>query len=233
MDLANLALPDLVGMLVGLVLTLSVFSYIFGDNALFRLAIHIFIGVSSAYVLALAWYSVIWPQLLVPLWLGTQEQRLLAIFPFLLGGLLLTKASPRLAWIGSLPMAYLVGVGVATAIGGAVIGTIFPQVAAAINVFDLELAAQAAGVSTAVQLVNGVVFLLGTLSTLIYFHFGARPRTNQPPQRSAPVEALAWVGQFFIAITFGALFAGVYTAALAALVERWTFIADLIRLILP
>jgi hypothetical protein len=35
---------------------------------------------------------------------------------------------------------------------------------------------------------------------------------------------LSRVGQIFIAITFGALFAGVFVAAMTALIERWNFI---------
>jgi hypothetical protein len=45
------------------------------------------------------------------------------------------------------------------------------------------------------------------------------------------IEILAVVGRFFIAVTFGVLFAGAYAAALTALVSRiyfiWSFIASL------
>jgi hypothetical protein len=43
---AELTLPDLLGGFVGLLLTLLVFSYLLGDNVLFRITIHIFIGVA-------------------------------------------------------------------------------------------------------------------------------------------------------------------------------------------
>jgi hypothetical protein len=49
------------------------------------------------------------------------------------------------------------------------------------------------------------------------------------PRRSKLVGALSWVGQIFIAITFGVLFAGAFTAAMTALIERWSFILDFIR----
>ncbi len=45
---------------------------------------------------------------------------------------------------------------------------------------------------------------------------------------SAKKDGIANIGQFFIAVTFGALFAGVLTAALTALVERWNFILTFI-----
>lgn len=233
MNLANLSPTDLVGALLGFVLTLCIFSYIFGDNVLFRLAISIFIGVAAGYASVVAWYNVIWPQLVLPLVTGSSNERLLALFPLVLGVLLLTKTSSRLAVLGNPAMAYLVGVGAATAVGGAILGTIFPQALASINLYDLQ-AAQQNGVSVPILMVNGSIVLVGTLATLVYFHFGARPRLDQTPERSPLVEALAWVGQIFIAITLGALFAGVYAAALSALVERLSFLVQfLLPLILP
>jgi len=67
MNLADISILDLAGTFLGFVLTLMTFSYVFGDNALFRIAIHIFIGVSAGYAAIIAWYSVIWPQLVMPI----------------------------------------------------------------------------------------------------------------------------------------------------------------------
>jgi hypothetical protein len=231
MSIAQLSLPDLIGVTLGFIFTLMVFSYIFGDNVLFRIAIYIFIGVSAGYAAVVAFYNVIWPQMLQPLIFGTQSDRLYVLFPSLFGVLLLFKASPRFTRIGNPAIAYLVGVGVATMIGGAVVGTIFPQVQASINVFDEG--AYLEGSSVIGQLFKGSVILIGTLATLIYFHFGVRRKEEQSPTRPQWVEWIAWVGQIFIAITFGAVFAGVYTAALTAFIERLNFIIDFLFSIIP
>jgi hypothetical protein len=228
MELANLGLPDFIGALVGFTLTLMVFSYVFGDNLLFRLALNIFIGVAAGYAAVVAWYNVIWPQLMLPLISGTQAERLFALFPLVLSGLLLLKLSTRLTHLGSAAIAYLVGVGVAAAIGGAVLGTLFPQVSASINLFDMGAASTVEGASSLERLARGSVILVGTLTSLIYFHYGARPRPGEPSKRPEWLESLGWVGQVFIAITFGALFAGVYSAALTALIERLHFLGDVI-----
>ena len=66
MSLANLSLPDLIGSLVSFVLTLAVFSYILGDNALFRMSVHIFTGAGAGYAAVMAWTTIIWPQLFAP-----------------------------------------------------------------------------------------------------------------------------------------------------------------------
>lgn len=232
MTVANLSLPDLIGALVGFALTLLVFSYLLGDNPLFRLTIHIFIGVSAGFAAVIAWYNVIWPQLILPILGGSRSERLFLIVPLVLAGLLLTKVSARIAVFGNGSMAYLVGVGVATLVGGAVMGTLFPQIGASINLYDQENLF--GGLGFIPRLFENSLILVGTLATLIYFQFSARPQPGQTPKRSLLVEGTAWIGQIFIAVALGSLFAGVYTSALTALIERLQFIVGfLLPLITP
>jgi len=223
---ANLSLADLTGMIVGFTLSLMVFSYVFGDNALFRIAISIFIGVASGYAAVVAWYNVIWPQLVIPAAFGSQSERLYVIFPLVLSALILFKISPRLSPLGNPAIAYLLGVGMAAAIAGAIFGTVLPQSLATMNTFDMGLLPP--GGDMLLQLAKGSTILLGVFTTLTYFHFGVRQKANQPASRPKWLAALAWLGQIFIAITLGALFAGVYSAALTALIERVNFFKDFI-----
>jgi hypothetical protein len=209
---------DVLWLFISFVLTLLIFSYIFGDNPLFRLASYAFVGVSAGYLLVTVLYQVLWPKLVAPLL--TLDP--LAFVPLLLGVLLLFKVVPGLARFGSIPLAYLVGVAAAVAIGGAIFGTLIGQAQGAIQEFDLRTpTAMAAG---PIQLVEAVLLLLGTVATLAYFQFSARAQPGQAANRGLVVETLAQVGQFFIAITLGALFAGVFSASMTALIERLDFI---------
>ncbi len=210
---------DLVTGGISFLLTVMVLSYLIGDNPLFRIAIYIFIGVSAGYVAAVTWHQVLRPQLIVPLLTGTLAERLLLIIPLLLGLLLLFKLSPRTASLGTPSMAFLVGVGAAVAIGGAVMGTLFPQTGAAMNALKLS----GAGQFWLERLSEGLIMLVGTITALVYFHFGARA-TPTGPQRGKIIGILGRVGQVFIAITFGVLFAGVFVAAMTALIERMNFV---------
>ena len=216
-------LADLLGTLIGFLLTLFVLSYIFGDNALFRSAIYIFIGVAAGYSVVLVVYNVIWHRLILAIIQEPRAPFIMVIPPLLAGIWLFSKVSPRLTRFGNPVVAYLVGVGAATTIGGAVLGTIFPQVNTSITLLDLK-AARAGGTNIWVALVTGTIILVGTLTTLIYFHFGARQVSDQAAERQPWIEGLSKVGQVFIAITFGTLFAGVYTAALTAFIERIQFL---------
>ncbi len=220
---------DLIWMIVSFVLTLMILSYIIGDNPLFRIASYIFVGAAAGYVAVIVIYQVIIPRLIFPLMSGDIGQMAITVIPLVLAVLLFTKFIPRYSRLGNVSMAFLVGAGAAVMIGGAVIGTLFTQVAASINLFDPAAAVANPG-GIGMQLLQGIVIVGGTVSTLAYFHFGVKPRTNQPPQRGTIVQLLAVVGEFFIAVTLGALFSGVFAAALTALIERlgflWTTISS-------
>jgi hypothetical protein len=222
---------DILGAILGFALTLMVFSYLIGDNPLFRVAIHVFIGVASGYATIMVINNVLLPRLIVPLIGGSVEERALALIPMLLGWLLLTKISPRLAVFGNIPVAYLVGVGAAVAIGGAVVGTLYPQVNATIAIFDLNTI-QGFESNRGLQLVNGVIILIGTVTTLAFFQFGTGTQLPNPTGVRSWLDGLGQVGQVFIAIALGFLFAGVYSAATVALVERLSFIVDFLKSVL-
>jgi hypothetical protein len=207
------SIVDLITAFFSFIFTLMILSYLIGDNPLFRLAIYIFVGVSAGYAASVAWQNVLWPKLFQPLMFGSMQERLLVLVPLTLGILLLAKLSPRSAALGNPAMAFLVGTGAAVAIGGAIFGTIFPQTLATINLFDTS------GGNLVEHLLESSIFLVGTVSALAYFHFGAR-ESAAGPLRNRLVNGLSWVGKFFIATTFGVLFAGAYAAAITALIER-------------
>ena len=58
---------DLISRAVGLIFTLFIFSYLIGDNFLFRSAVYIFIGVSAGYAAVVVWHYVLMPKLFLPL----------------------------------------------------------------------------------------------------------------------------------------------------------------------
>lgn len=214
---------ELISALVGLLLTLMVFSYLIGDNPLFRIAVYLFIGVASGYAATIVWHDVLIPKLFQSLTTFNP----LAIVPLIFGISLLAKLSPRTSWIGNFAMAVLVGVGAAAAIGGALVGTLLPQAQAAIDVFDILSAGS--GLEAASRLLEGAVMLGGTVFTLASFHFSAGRAADGAPKRNRIIDGIAWVGRIFIAVTFGVLFAGVYMSALTAMIERLSFVLNFIR----
>ncbi|MCP4141413.1 MAG: hypothetical protein GY755_14210 [Chloroflexi bacterium] len=210
---------ELISGVFAFLFTVAVLSYLFGDNFFFRAAVYIFIGASAGYVAALLLGQVFWSQLIVPALSGSIEGIILMVLALLL----FAKAFPPLSKLGTPSLALMVGVGAAIAIGGAVTGTLFPQVEASINAFD--------GISLFKDL--GKVFeaslmLFVTISTLVYFQFSAKRDDGGKKQRNRVTRSLAFFGKIFIAITFGVLFAGVFSAALTAFIGRIDFLIKFI-----
>jgi hypothetical protein len=231
MNLASMTTSDLVGALISFTFTIIIFSYILGDNPLFRLVTHIFIGVAAGFAAGMVIYNVILNQLIFPLIEKPAATFVYIIPPLLLGIWLFAKIFPGMSSLGNPFMAYLVGVGAATAIGGAVLGTVFPQIAASANLFDLN-AGILSGAGVGIILGRGILILVGTAATLAYFQFGVKSNLDQRGGQSW-MDILRLIGQIFIAITFGFIFAGVYSAALTALIERGNFIISALGLFLP
>ena len=231
--------PELIDLITGAIsflFTLLIFSYVIGDNPLFRAAAYVFVGISSGYIAVVAVWLVIVPRLVYPLLSAAATGEIInpvVILPLgliLLGGLMLIL--PRQAALGRIPLAFLVGVGAAVTLTGALGGTLIPQVTGTINAFDVT-AVRGKEVGYLVEAIsNGAIILIGAVLTLAYFHFGARQRPDGSMHSSGFIETLAWGGRIFIGIALGAVFAGVYAAALTALVERISSLIDFIHVVL-
>lgn len=226
-----------IGLVLAAALTLVTLSYIFGDHPVFRIVLHLFIGAAAGYAGAIAVQDVILPQLIFPaveLAASGSTATDLTEFAIRLGlsGLLLTKLSPRTARFGNPVTAMLVGVGAALAIGGALQGTLLPQIASSAQTFDLagfDLALQGGYYGESISIIlQGMLALLAMISTLAYFHFGAEGRGKQAPMRNILVDVLAWAGSIFIAITLATLFSGVLFSGMGALTERLDFLRTIL-----
>jgi hypothetical protein len=193
------------GLIIGAVLTLCVLTYLIGDNVFFRLAVYVLIGASAAYAAVVVIFDVLIPRIQQS---ATNPGMLVVtIIALILGAMLLFKVSPRLAWLGNLPVGYLVGVGAATVLGGAIIGTLGPQIVAT------GAPATSPSGGSADGLLNFIV-VVGTIVTLLSFGYY---RT----QRNVALQAINVVGRrFFLMVALGATFALVFMASATLLFDR-------------
>ncbi len=228
---------EFIGTIVATLLTIMVLSYLIGDNAFFRLASYLFVGVASGYAGAIAWHNVIRPVLVDPLirfgpsGLLTREGVGTLLIPWILSLLMLLKLSPRTTRFGGLPVALVVGVGAAVVVGGGITGTLLPQALAAGEALGPEAMIPAVGepiAGWAERLISGLVLFMATLSTLMYFRFGARREATGRVHRSRFTQGMAYMGRIFIALTFGVMYAGAMTASILILAERMHFLRDVV-----
>jgi hypothetical protein len=213
---------ETIGSFVAFALTLMVFSYIFGDNILFKLATHIFVGVALGYALILIWYEVFWPSL--------SSGNLVSVLPALvLCFLLIFKVRSSRGKVGNvlgnIPLAYILGVGAALAIGGALFGSLFPQVSAtaSISLNPNHYPDSDSEVGLVIWL-NNIIIVLGTIGTFFYFTFAVRAHGLLGGLREGFVRFWAGMGRLMIIFTLGALFANTVSARVALLVSRLQFL---------
>jgi hypothetical protein len=202
-----------IGLWAGLVFTLMIFSYVLGDNFLYRIAIYVFVGLSAGYITVVTFESVLLPWLNGTLLSSTAGlgERSLGLVPVILAVLLLVKTSPRFGRLGNLAAAFLIGVGTAVALVGAISGTLLPL-------------AMETGSGVHLDVVNGFLIFLGVATTLTYFEYLARRTPAGAVQRSLRTRVFGAAGQVFIIITLGALYAGAILTSLTVFSERISFI---------
>lgn len=206
--------------LISLILTIMVLSYLIKDNPLFKVATYLFVGVTAGYFAVILIYQVLLPKLINPIFSGNSQELIFVGVAFLLCLMLLFKFSTRFNRLGSIPMAIIVGVGTATIISGAILGTFLPQISSTANYFQL---------TNQGNILLGLYILIGTIVTLLYFQFTIIPGIKITNNDSKIFPIFRNFGKVFIGITLGSIFAGVILSALIALIERISFLISFVR----
>ncbi len=208
---------EIVGLIIGLTLTVMIYSYLLGDNPLYRVAVHILVGVSAAYAGVVIVRSVFVPVIQQIRQNPTDPANVYWLVPLIFIVLLFLRRMPGIGWLSNLTLALLMGVGAAVALLGALTGTLIPQVIGLQTVTPLQ----------------GLIVALLTILTLLAFQFtpfrAGKTTTWEPAGWQKGVRL---AGRTVLAITFGALFALVLSTSLVLLASRINFyLTELLRLL--
>ncbi len=196
-------------------LTLCIFSFLYKDNPLFKLAEHLYVGVSVGYTIVKAYDTVIVHLIVKPIF----EQGEMTLFvPVAIGLLMLTRYVPKAAWLSRYAFAFIVGVGSGLAIPRTISSFILKQIEDTVR--PLLSLAGADGVTFSMNLlnpasnVNAIIILVGVSSVLFYFFFSI--------EHSGPGKVVARTGVLFLMIAFGAAFGYTVMARMSLLIGRLT-----------
>jgi hypothetical protein len=196
-------IPGIVGTTAAALLTLVVWSYLAGERRLFVWAQHLLAGLATGYLLVISVREVLLPHLVSPLLV---DPAAFGLWPALVGvvALALARWLPRGAV--ALPIAVLVAGTAAFALGGAVVGTLLPQIAAGLLTNGASVPA----------LVNAVLSLIISVLVLLVFLHGA--------PRGRLVASAAGVGRWLLIGGLGGWIGFLLVSRLALLVDRLRFL---------
>ncbi|SYZ73234.1 conserved membrane hypothetical protein [Candidatus Zixiibacteriota bacterium] len=190
---------------LGAFLVLSLFSFLYKDNPFYKLAEHIFAGLSAGYYIGLIWQNVIIQQLIDPMF---DQGRWWLVFPGILGLLMFTRFFPKWSWVSRISLAFIMGNTAGVFLISQLHGIVLPQTVATMlslnprNGFGAVLLA--------------LVIFCGVISTLIYFYFSK--------EHKGVLGATAKVGIWFIMISFGAHFGYTVMARISLLIGQVRFL---------
>jgi len=202
-------ISEVSGLVIGFLLTLFIYSFVVKDNPMYRLAVHILVGISAGFAAVVAVNQVFIP---IANSILSQDDRLPLVLwsiPIILAALLLTKLFPRIAWLGNNSMAVLVAVGSAVGLVGAIVGTLIPQVTARYESAPITI----------------VVAIL-TIFVLAYFHFTGRVMSKTETELPVWYTYVTLSGRFVITIALAGVFAGLFSTTLVLLSERLGYYID-------
>ncbi len=200
-------------------LTLFIFSFLYKDNPLFKIAEHLYVGVSLGYTIVKAYDTVVMTLIVRPI-LDKGEWSLL--IPVAIGTLMLARYVPKAAWLSRYAFAFIVGVGAGLAIPRTISSFILKQIEDTVR--PLITAAPGDGVAFSMTLLNpasnlnAIIILFGVVSVLFYFFFSV--------EHTGAGKVVARAGIFFLMISFGAAFGYTVMARMSLLIGRLT---DLIQ----
>ncbi|MEW6723861.1 MAG: hypothetical protein AB1331_02920 [Bacillota bacterium] len=198
-----------IGHWVGAIFSLALLSYLFKENAVFRLAEHIFVGMSSAHIVVTSWHNYLRGVVMEQIPAG----QYILILPIVVGLLMYTRYLPKVAWVARIPLSIWVGYGT----GYVLAYTPKPFLTQIRASFVKFVATNPDGAFWAGKTINNVVFFLFLVGTMMYFFFTIK--------RDNPVIATgASIGRWAIMIAMGAAFGNTVMARTSLFVGRLNFL---------
>ena len=156
---------DIVGVWLSVLMTLCILSYLYGDNPFYKIAEHIFVGVSAGYIFALTWWDQIWPNLFGRLFPSYVDAGFdfspSYIIPLILGIFMLFRLIPSLSWLARFPIAFIVGMAAGLKVYVYINSNILMQIQNSAIDFS----------KSGGEIFNHILILVGVISSLVYFFF--------------------------------------------------------------
>ena len=208
---------ELVGVWIAALLTLCVYSFLYKDNVFYKVAEHLFVGISVGWGLCVTYHQVILPKMVYRLFrpelVDLEHADYLVAVPVLIGLLWFARFIPGIGWLTRIPIAAVVGYGSGVGATAAIQGNLLPQLGATL----LPVVARSDSGSFDLWLsVGNTVLIIGVICVLAYFYFSREHR--------GVLGGMSRVGIYFLMMAFGAGFGYTVMARVSLLIARVEFL---------
>ena len=195
------------GIWIGVFCTFAIWSFLYKDNPFYKVAEHIFVGMSAAYWFVFTIFNIVIPNLITPLSSDFQSNWLL-IVPGLLGIMMLARLLPKVDWLGKYPLALMIGTTAGISLIKFLKTDVMIQVTSTIlNPLNAESLRDTVG---------QFILILGTIAGLVYFYFSKK--------HAGFTGGVARAGIIVLMISFGAAFGFTAMARISLLIGRLQFL---------
>tara|TARA_B100001540_G_C15705406_1_gene595903 strand:+ start:392 stop:1141 length:750 start_codon:yes stop_codon:yes gene_type:complete len=198
---------EILGIWCVVLLTLSIFSYLYGDNPFYKAAEHIFVGVSAGYIFTITFWDTIWPNLfgrLIPSYVKAGfEFDITYVFPLILGIFMLFRLSKKYDWLSRISIAYIVGMMAGLKFYVFLNSNLLTQIKS--STINLS--------GTYYSIINEIIILIGVICGLVYFFFSK--------EHTGIVGKVSRIGVYFLMIKFGASFGFAVMGRISLLIGRF------------
>lgn len=188
--------------------TISIFSFMYKDNFMYKVAESIVVGISAGYFTVLLVWTSLRPKFWEPVII---DHNYWYIIPGLLGLMMYFRFSANWAWLARYPLALYIGIGSGIAIPLQLQTFVLTQVKATILPVHFIVNSQ---INT--EGINNFLIILFVISALIYFFFSL--------DHKGIVGKSATFGIWIIMIGFGASFGYTVMARVSLLIGRIQFL---------
>ena len=197
-----------IGVWIAAILTLFIYSFLYRDNVLYKIAEHLVVGVSVGYTIVIYYFDYMEAYLIQPLRSPEESTlyKVLLVIPIVLGVLMLTRFSPRLSWLSRFSIAFYMGGYAGMSIAPTAQARIIQQMQSTMIPLN----------SLSFETLNNFLLIVGVLATLTYFFFSIKHK--------GPVGGVARFGIIFIMVGFGASFGYTVMARVSLLIGRIHFL---------
>ena len=188
-------------------LTLSILTFLYKDNPVFRFAENLFAGISLGYFVGIVLNQTLKPNLYTPL-----KTSFCLNWDLLIAGaigvLLYFRYIPKVAWTARFALAIYIGYYVGVNMLQKLQGEVLPQMQSAlkpINGFNMAS-------------LNNLIVFIGVLTVLCYFFFSKK--------HEGTFGRIATVGVWFLMVSFGAAFGYTVMGRVSLLIGRLNFLVN-------